>query len=763
MSKICLMKRVIPLFIACFAFFGAHPVIVAESASFSQAVPVWVEGDSVSPKTRETEPNLTVAFRAEIKLANAEELTLRIAAASDYRAHVNGQFLAHGPCVAAKGWHRIDELPLKPLLKKGSNIVAVEVAGYNVDSYYLVNQPAFLQAEIVAPDGRVLASTMPANTATPAKAPRFYADVNGQRLRDSAKFSFQRTFAEDYRLNQGYQDWMRDMKAAFGNKKLAQTEFKKLLPRGVKYPDYTILRPVKKLDNGIFKLSHNATGFVGLTLNVVKDARVEVIFDEILNRAGDIKERRNSRGNVIYDLTRGHYELESFEPYTLQYIKVKVHSGEIAGENVYLRQYVNADTARARFETSDPDFTKIFTAAAETSRQNALDVFMDCPSRERAAWLCDSFFAARVAFDLSGNTLVEKNFLENYLLPETYYKLPAGMLPMCYPSDHANGTYIPNWAMWFVLELQEYRARSQDQKMVDALHPKIDALLKFFEKYENDDGLLENLESWVFVEWSEANKYTKGVSYPTNMLYAGTLDAAGDLYGRADLKAKAARIRDTIRKQSFDGEFFIDNAERDRKSGKLQVTKNCSEACQYYAFYFGVATPTTHPELREKLVTQFGPARNAEKVFPQVRPANVFVGHYLRMELLSQYGLTPRLADEVKTLFVRMADTTGTLWESMETMEAVWSCSHGFAAHAAHVLYRDFLGLRITDVAGKKVLVRFNDLPIESCEGTLPIGDKAISLKWKKENGKLLYSLELPVGWTATVENNTGLPAEKTK
>ena len=30
------------------------------------------------------------------------------------------------------------------------------------------------------------------------------------------------------------------------------------------------------------------------------------------------------------------------------------------------------------------------------------------------------------------------------------------MLPMCYPADHYDGNFIPNWAMWFVLELEEY-------------------------------------------------------------------------------------------------------------------------------------------------------------------------------------------------------------------------------------------------------------------------------------------------------------------
>ncbi len=85
----------------------------------------------------------------------------------------------------------------------------------------------------------------------------------------------------------------------------------------------------------------------------------------------------------------------------------------------YLRELVNPDAARATFAASDQRFNRIFEAARETFRQNATDVFMDCPSRERAGWLCDSFFTARVAADLCGDTSVEKNFLENFQRPRS--------------------------------------------------------------------------------------------------------------------------------------------------------------------------------------------------------------------------------------------------------------------------------------------------------------------------------------------------------
>lgn len=99
-------------------------------------------------------------------------------------------------------------------------------------------------------------------------------------------------------------------------------------------------------------------------------------------------------------------------------------------------------------------------AAIETFRQNAVDLFFDCPSRERAGWLCDSFFTGRVEYLLTGKTAIETGFLENFLHEECYAALPEGMFPMCYPADpyvfYEDGIYT----MVYVTENLYYRTSS---------------------------------------------------------------------------------------------------------------------------------------------------------------------------------------------------------------------------------------------------------------------------------------------------------------
>ena len=779
---------------------------LAEQPAFSSAKPVWPEG-------RETEKNLSVGFRATLHAPETGRTLLRLTGATFYRVWLNGRFLAHGPARGPHGWFRVDEIDLTDQLNPGTNLLAIEVAGYNVNSYYLLDQPSFLQAEVVS-GGKVLASTGGAG------AP-FEALILKDRVQKVQRYSFQRPFSEVYRLAPGWDDWRNDAGAKINAVKCDVLPAKKLLPRRVPFPDYAMRQPAWSVSSGALKTGVKAdhpwkdrsltaigpklggfpeselatipslelqtvtnettvpdnhpfvadeqvklgprsyrildfgtdlTGFIGAKITCRSRTRLFFTFDEILSH-GDVDFKRLGCVNIVsYELEPGTYTVESIEPYTMRYLKLLVLDGNCEVSDIHLREYANPDVWRAEFVASDERLNRLFAAGRETFRQNAVDIFMDCPSRERAGWLCDSFFTSRVAHDLCGDARVEQNFLENFALPPKFAFLPDGMLPMCYPADHNDGVFIPNWAMWFVLQLEEYLDRSGDRQLVNALRPRVLKLVDFFKQYRNEDGLLEKLPSWVFVEWSKANDFTQDVNYPSNMLYARMLDAVARLYDLPELAREAGRIRETIREQSFDGQFFVDNAVR--KDGKLQVTHNHTEVCQYFAFYFGIATPETYPKLWQTLVKDFGPQRKQTKAFPQVYPANQFIGNVLRLELLSRYGHCQQLLDEALGYWLFMADKTGTLWENDGDYA---SCDHGFASHVVRVLYRDVLGLEQVDWVHKRVQLRFTPLKLDWCEGRMPTPDGFVQLRWRRDGNSLRYQVSAPAGYQVSVGNQSGL------
>jgi len=723
----------------------------ANKVNFEKALPVW-------PLGREREMNLWLSFRA---LANgAQKTVLRLTGSSAYDVKVNGEFIAFGPARSAHGFYRVDELDLSGYVK-GNSVITIDVAGYNADSFYHIDQPSFLCAELIE-DGEITAAT--GNES-------FLCRVMTEHEQKAQRYAGQRTFCETYNLSPLFEKWYKDTEISarnFALVRLYPTEEKTFIHRGcyynvydripaekivstlnfevydgdtsgVRYPAYIVPRgkdtgaskksfslgevetdifikarniQVKRISpkdetpvpqavsfgEGVtYKMAFNTTGKVEMDVISEEDTEILVTFDEFIGEDGLINFRRMYTVNaILWRMEKGTYHISTFEPYTMGAMHVFVTKGKALISNVGL-VYFGANSTDKKYNGSDADMKKIFDAAVETYRQNTFTIFMDCPSRERAGWLCDSFFTSRVEKVLTGKSEIEHNFLENFFLPDEFKTLPHGMFAECYPADHYGGGYISNWAMWLVIELEEHLTRTGDTDFVNAAKPRIDALLEFLAKYENADGLLEKLERWVFVEWSKANELVQDINYPTNMLYARMLEAAANLYGDETLIAKAANIKQKINEQAImpDG-FYCDNAVYG-EDGKAHLSGKCTEACQYYAFFCGAATPDHNPVLWERLLNDFGPERLVPAKWPNFKPdakwqniypANAFIGNYLRLELLCRYQENEKLLENIRGFFLKMANLTGTLWENENTNA---SCNHGFASHV--IYWMDKLGL----------------------------------------------------------------------
>ncbi len=700
-------------------FIGLHP-------GFAQATAIW-------PIGRSRLMNDFVGFRLLVPQLSGSVI-LRLAASSLYRVTVNGRFIAHGPIRAAHGWFRVDEITLTPHLTQPCNVIAVEVAGYNCNSFYLLDQPAFLQAELLLAN-QVVAAT--------GQGDDWQAVGLKHRRHRVERYSYQRCFSESYQMRSADDAWKTSTTPLSEVLRCEPVTTGRFLYRRVAYPDYPCIDlhraanlgrltynplppqnlrhhralrvtdpswkqfPIAELeiipslelqhytqhwrepdplgqalpltltacDSALFDLNHNNGGFIRVALTVHQTSVLALIFDEVLTAQG-IDLIRSGAANIIhYQLQPGRYELESFEPYSLRYLGVLLLSGSCQCHGVGLRMYSNPQPGPMRLDTNDTALSDIFEAALQTYRQNSVDLYTDCPSRERAAWLCDSYFMAKAEYALTGSTRVEEAFLENYLLYEPDGALPRGMLPMCYPADPLAGQFIPQWPLWLILQLCEYRLeRGGQQSLVDAFEPKIDALLHFYEQHTNHVGLLQQLPGWNFIEWSHANQLCQGIHYPTNMLWSAALESVAHLYARPALFNRVNALRQAILQRSFNGQFFVDNFDPDRHP---PAPPQSSEVCQYYAFTFGLASPESHPPLWRFLLEEAGPGKDTQ---PKLHSASALMGYPMRFALMAKYEVYEQLQREIRDFYLPMAQQTGTLWEHPHTGA---SCNHGFAAVVA--------------------------------------------------------------------------------
>lgn len=699
--------------------------MITNNYTFKKAISVWEKGT-------EKAINRSLVFTS--KLGRVKDCRLAIAGSTAFLVLVNGDLVAYGPARAGHGYYRVDEYCLDAYLTKDENNVEIRIFGYNVPNFQYANQPSFLCAEISVGNDVVAYSASPLVS--------FTAHSLDERMTRVHRYSYQRLFVENYKLAEGAFDYSNRAElevAATPEKRficrdLPYGEYDRLFPAAitgqgtVAYSEkekYWFDRAVElvgtkgykgyKLDEfeyfsnkeiGMMDFSEpeayggtvenialdpdtyvdvdmgkNRVGLFELELDVEKDGEFFIIFDEILVD-GKLDCFRFDTSSVFTCIAKkGTYKIISAEPYVMRYLKLISKGGKFTVKSFKLREVAFPKSEiKTKFISDDKVMEKIYDAAVLTFRNNTTDIYMDCPSRERAGWLCDSFFTSRVEKILTGRSAVEKQFLANFIMADPFTDVPEGMLPMCYPSNQHDGLFIPNWAMWYVMELNEYLERTGDRSLIDNAKERMYALYNYFKKFENEYGLLEDLESWIFVEWSMANQLVRNVSFASNMVYAKLLDCLADLYSDTELKTKARKIRDTINEMSMtESGFYCDNAVR--KDGKLVLSGERTETCQYYAFFFDCATPESHPWLWETMVKDFGYDRKETGKYPEIHFANAFIGNYLRLDLLDRYGLKDTLYDNIKGYFEYMADRTGTLWEHTDTYA---SCNHGFASHVVY-------------------------------------------------------------------------------
>jgi len=686
---------------------------------------MFYQAKAIYPKGKSNEMNSFAAFRAVTK--DLKGATLLITASSFYQLWVNEKFVSFGPARTAKGCARVDESPLEGYAKDGGKEILILVAGYNCEAHSTVRQPSFLQAELRKGDEVLLCTGRD-----------FAAFLPPHRVKKVRRYALQRHFSEvwDFTGEKGYCD------PAFRTETEEHPNPPSLLPRRAPYAHYEDAQAAEIAVQGTLRydealpfrsfpysgeievrkgrfeeeeilyhpyewiqrhhqekrrehvpfpavLSENEyafldfkrveAGFLQLTAEAQVETELVIGFSEDSEEDAFRFTNMNAYNAMVVCIGRNQkIDFMSFEPYVGRFFFLGIKKGRALISRFSVKSFERTHEKVQLELPEDPVLRAICRGAIRAFHHNAVDIYMDCPSRERAGWLCDSYFTGKTEYALYGNTRVEDAYLENYRLYAYTGNLPKGAIPMCYPADDDHGRFIPQWTMWYILEAEDYIFHRGHLADREKFGNSVRGLLGFYKEHENGDGLLEKLPSWNFVEWSKANQWTQDVNYPTNFLYAQTLEAAAHILGETEWADRAREVRRQTILQSFDGNRFYDHAVRNEK-GELELQKDCSEIAQYYAILFGDFDVDTkeYAPLKNLVLNRCIP--DGPDYPKDMEPINAFIGVYLRMEALLKMKAYGHVLSEARAFFGEMEAVTGTLWEFRQRKG---SRDHGFASYA---------------------------------------------------------------------------------
>lgn len=719
---------------------------------------VWAEG-------QKNQMNRAFAFVLDLGKKQMGEICL--SAASCYKVIADGKLMGFGPNRTAHGYARAAVYPFN------AQYITVEVQSHFVPNFCWVKREPFFACVLKTESGKEY----------------FAEDFNcfalSDRVQKVRRYSFQRGFCETY-INEKDRTALYFCKPqnAFPRVKTEKAELPHLLPSETLNPALSEIFAEKVIDSGYCKTSPEIAVYVDRTETLIGTViegfkrgewqdfstdeisritylsgaksgdyayetldfsrivtgivEVEIIagnagevffaFDEILSdeKLKTIKPFRGDTANVFKWTVKkaGVYNLSAFEPYAFRYANVITSAGVKA--NVKVRAYENPEAGKMLFECDDKKIEQIMEAARHTFAHNAVDLLTDCPSRERAGWLSDSFFSSVAERVFTGDNKVERAFLQNYILADKSGH-PKGMIPRCYPADYyEEDGFIPNWSLWYILEIYKYFTQYGYDETVEKSRANVEGILNYFVDFENEFGVLEDLKGWIFVEWSAANNsdHINGINVPSNACYYASLLAAAKVYDIKGLKEKAEKVKDYLLKNAYVDGFFVDNLIRNEK-GDIIPTENYTETCQYYMFFFKCADKHTHKELFDKMLNEYGKSDSSvsggNPVKKQLTPSNMIYGVYMRLELLMREQKRVELLNECVRYFYDMTQKTGTLWEN-NTASA--SCDHGFASYVSRFIIYALFGFDVLypEKGGAKNGIKLNS------EAVLPFKQKTVNL-----------------------------------
>ena len=625
-----------------------------------------------------------VIFRCNL---NSED-KLVLSAGPYYTVYFDSKLVSYGPERTASGYSRIREIRIPMNIKMLEIVMQV----YGVPSLDIDDFPPFFAAELYKGDQLI------------KTAKDFKAYQSSKHIEKSFKYSYQRGFGERFDLRDIKEKeleiidipHLRELDGVGDTCKYNVMNFnfvKEFKFKGfdeVRIPQYIYRQQefhafdpqkdfIDKTKDGYlcfdYSLNEEKSGLLTFEINSpLDDVEIFVVFDEYLDKGRWIYGRSSCNDLITINTNKGKNTITTSTVYSLRHLRIITNKKINIKPSIIL---IQNDLVPKIKSIGDEKLDLIANAARNTFMQNAVDIYTDCPGRERGGWLCDGYFTSIAETFFTGKNDIEKRFLENFILADTP-EIEEEMLPMVFPGHDT--TFIPNWAMWFVLELEEYYRKTNDSELVQKAKDKVLKLAKYFEGFENEYSLLENLHSWVFVEWSAAGTedYVKGLSFPTNMLYSRMLKAIANLYKDETYNQKALKIINSINKLSFNGKVYIDNALRN-KEGKLELEKDhTSETCQYYALFFDI---NNDKDFINFVKNELGPLRKDQ--YPEIARSNSFIGNYLRFFWLNHLGEHERIKKEATDYFYKMASYSGTLWEK-DVPNA--SCNHGFASSIVALL-----------------------------------------------------------------------------
>ncbi len=422
-------------------------------------------------------------------------------------------------------------------------------------------------------------------------------------------------------------------------------------------------------------------------------------------------------------------------------------AGEIKLHRVQARTIGYPLKREGAFVCGDENLNRIYQAALATMENSICDAFMDCPGRERGAYLNDSYWAAVGFQAVTSDTAIERRFLRQFI--ETQTQMPyGGFVVGLYPSDFARWQGGPQkpWLghmLFWLIQAERYLRLHGDAALMQIWRPAVAKAIEVLGRSRSAEGLLDDASLETFWDWSRIK--AGAIQTGNNFAYAHSLIVMGRLYKEPEWTDLGQRTAVAIEQAAWTGrELYADTVVRDQDN-RLCPGVDFSIPMNAMALWSELI-PQERADRVWRQLRNFHPQTMDRPIFDyetNLVRSNLY-GLLYRFEHQGRIGDIAGLLQDLKEAYLPMLDRGQTcLGEHLGYMA---SLCHGLNGYVAHLLSRYVAGIELPAHPGGEIVIRPQPSHLPWCQARVPWMGGHVQVWWSRTDKGCRTIVSLPQG-----------------
>ncbi|MBE7027267.1 MAG: alpha-L-rhamnosidase [Ruminococcaceae bacterium] len=435
-------------------------------------------------------------FRKEFEVDAVGKYSIKISADDYYKLYVNGQFVCQGPANNYHDRYYYNVADITSYIKEGKNVIGVHVYyhGPIARSFNSGDNRQGMIAEVLCNDKLLF------GTDSSWKYSRAYEYIRSHSV------GYETQYMEDIDFNKAQPGWNTpdfDDKCFVNAIEKADDDHSFI--GEAELVDTYIIKPqlVKKLGAGHYFVDFGKeyTGQIHLVFNGVKGQKVTIRCGEETIEGDDTCVRYQMRCNCDYEniltLSGERDDLLFFDYIAFRYAEIITEADNIDADSIdmFVRHH-KFDRSASSFKSNNELLNNIWEICTQALTISVQEAYMDCPSREKGQYLGDYCVSGLAHLYLTGDVKLFKKALLEFADSARISKGLMCVVPGSFMQELADYSFLYPYA---AIKYIEYTG---DTETVKPLIPIIDDMMKYFEGFAREDGLLEGLmEITTLVDW----------------------------------------------------------------------------------------------------------------------------------------------------------------------------------------------------------------------------------------------------------------------